>query len=114
MSSCRFLCKLLIFLLLHGFVLADVVVIGNIALYKSTESVFIDEGIITVKPKETFKILIFGLNINSTLISFTSAKKARGENCDDDRFTNPIRIYSDDGKVATLSQSFDVSICYQL
>ncbi|XP_047128854.1 metal transporter CNNM4 [Hydra vulgaris] len=115
MLPCRYQLEVVFCFFLSGFLQAedsiidDIGVVNNIALFKSTPSAFIDNGIINVKAKETFTINLFGLNLDLMMLSFTEVKKKKGENCDDDRFTYPIRLYSTDNKIVSLSQRFEMT-----
>ncbi|XP_065649303.1 metal transporter CNNM4 [Hydra vulgaris] len=115
MLPCHYQLEVVFCFYLSGFLQAedsiidDIGVVSSIALFKSTPSAFIDNGVINVKSKETFTINLFGLNLDLMMLSFTEVKKEKGKNCDDDRFTYPIRLYSTDNKVASLSQRFEMA-----
>ena len=98
-----------IFILFSGFAFADLFNINSIALYESSEYAYVDQGVIHVNPKTTLKIILFGTDLKSFSLSFSDVTKKKKENCDDDRFTQPVTISSKDGKSAIFSQSFDVS-----
>ena len=70
--------------------------VNYLSLYNSQVGASIVDGSINAEPFTSFEVLVFGKNLNSSLISFSKEGKKRGDSCVDDRTTDNIVLRTDD------------------
>ncbi|XP_002154156.2 metal transporter CNNM4 [Hydra vulgaris] len=99
--------SILFFFSFYNYIFAELYDINSIALYESSEYAHVEEGVIHVDPKTSLKLMLFGSNLkNYFYLSFSFVTKKKNENCDDDRETTSIPIFSKDGKTAIFTENF--------
>ena len=70
--------------------------VNYLTLFNTEDGAAIKNGQIAVEPLKEFELIVFGANLNTTLISFSERGKNRGEPCDNDRTTKPITLKTED------------------